>query len=195
MTDDVRTIADVETLKALSDPLRLAILRVLMFDDTPVLAVRSVKEIATQLGEPATKLYRHIRQLEERGLIEVAETRVVSGIIEHRYRSGQRSLFLDPDLLGSDAGRSESVAAFAAGLDGYRDEYLAAVRAGSWARTDELRPLLTISAATLTAARAAELRSRLAALVEEYVDAEPSDPAADVPVRVLLAFYRTEAPE
>jgi DNA-binding transcriptional ArsR family regulator len=37
----------------------------------------SVKELAQHLGEPQTKLYRHVKQLEAAGLIEVAATRMV----------------------------------------------------------------------------------------------------------------------
>jgi DNA-binding MarR family transcriptional regulator len=40
----------------------------------------SVKELAEELGEPQTKLYRHVKQLEAAGLIRIAASRMVSGI-------------------------------------------------------------------------------------------------------------------
>ena len=56
----VREIDTVEGLRALADPVRLAILAAL---DTRApdgaLPVMSVKELAQHLGEPQTKLYRH----------------------------------------------------------------------------------------------------------------------------------------
>jgi DNA-binding transcriptional ArsR family regulator len=86
-------IDSVEGLRALADPVRLAILSALEArgpdDEFPVM---SVKEMAQRLAEPQTKLYRHVKQLEAAGLIEVAATRMVSGILEQRYRARQRDL-------------------------------------------------------------------------------------------------------
>ena len=84
-----RTVATVDMLKAMADPTRIAILTVLM-EHPSDLPVMSVKEIAARLGEPQTKLYRHIKQLEAAGLIKVAATRMVSGILEQRYQAAQQ---------------------------------------------------------------------------------------------------------
>ena len=93
-----RTISDVETLKALSDPMRLRILEAMV--QAPDEAW-TVKRLAATLGVGQTKLYHHIAILEERELIRVAGTRVVSGIIETRYRIAQLSVRLDRSLLSS----------------------------------------------------------------------------------------------
>src|SRR6476646_2888850 len=74
-----RVISDVETLKALSDPVRLRILETMV---TAADEAWTVKRLAKALGTNTTKLYHHINILEERDLIRVAGTRVVSGIIE-----------------------------------------------------------------------------------------------------------------
>src|SRR5262245_13270203 len=89
-----RVIEDVATLRVLSEPVRIAVLRTLMTDAEVVPPVMTAKELAAVLGEPQTKLYRHLKQLEEAGLIQVAETRVVSGILEQRYRASQVNLTL-----------------------------------------------------------------------------------------------------
>src|SRR4051812_37810150 len=88
----VRTITDVDTIKALADPTRLGILRALSRDRVP----KSAKELAEELGEPQTKLYRHLKVLLEAELIEAAETRVVSGIVETKYRAMQSSVTINP---------------------------------------------------------------------------------------------------
>jgi len=189
-----RVVRDVETLKALSDPLRLAILRILMDGAHEARKVRTVKELAAELGEPTTKLYRHIKQLEARELIEVAETRVVSGIVEHRYRSAQQSLTMHPDLLGpDDVGVDDAATALAAALDNYRNEFVAAVRSGQ-ARFDDqpldesFRKVLSmVISISVSPAEAAGFRDRLAALVDEIAASE-HDPNG-VPIRVLTAFY------
>ena len=94
MTMDVREIDTVEGLRALADPVRLAILAALDAQGPDAaLPVLSVKELARRLDEPQTKLYRHVKQLEAAGLIHVAATRMVSGILEQRYQASQRSVW------------------------------------------------------------------------------------------------------
>jgi len=66
----------------------------------------TAKELAEQLRTKQTALYHHLNLLEERGFIEVAETRVVSGIVEKRYRVTAVSFRVERSLLaggGSDA--------------------------------------------------------------------------------------------
>jgi len=189
----VRVVSDVATIKALSDPLRLAILRVLMEGSAARTKILSVKELADELGEPQTKLYRHIKQLHAQHLIEVAETRVVSGITEYRYRAGQLSLDIDPTIFGgSHLDADEAAEAFAAVIDRYRDDFLASIRAGlvQFAADPPYRKELSaMVAATMTPAKATEFRERLAALVDE-ISLTSLEPAADgVPIRLLAVFY------
>ena len=82
---------DIETLRVLADPLRLRMLEVFGQHGREPL---TVKEIARSLGEPLTKLYYHVNLLEQHGLIVVASSRLVSGILEKHYRpqpTGSRS--------------------------------------------------------------------------------------------------------
>ncbi|MFB7366664.1 ArsR/SmtB family transcription factor, partial [Streptomyces hydrogenans] len=114
----VREVDDVETLKALSDPLRLAILRTMMSD---VRAGHRVKDIARLLDQPPTRLYRHIKVLEAAGLIKVAQTRMVSGIQESQYQVAQFALRLSRDLLAAPGNAGDLADAFAATLNDFRD--------------------------------------------------------------------------
>jgi DNA-binding transcriptional ArsR family regulator len=70
------TISDLETLKVMTDPLRLKIIDLLL--EQP----RNVKFLASALNISSTKLYYHINMLEEKGILKVVSTRIVSGIIE-----------------------------------------------------------------------------------------------------------------
>jgi len=102
----IREIDSVEELRALADPVRLAILSALdMHVPGGELPVMSVKELAQHLGEPQTKLYRHVKQLEAAGLVEVAATRMVSGILEQRYRARRPERGGDPIRLRCLPGR------------------------------------------------------------------------------------------
>ena len=122
---EVRTVDNVAVLKALADPTRLAILAALM--RTRDLPVMSVKELAAELGEPQTKLYRHVRQLEAAGLIKVASTRMVSGILEQRYQACQQDLRFGRGFVAEHIDESE--AAMQVALDLYRDSFFGALRA------------------------------------------------------------------
>jgi DNA-binding transcriptional ArsR family regulator len=170
-----RVISDVETLKALSDPVRLRILETMV---TAADETWTVKRIAAALGVGPTKLYHHINILEERELIKVAGTRVVSGIIETSYQIAQLSLRLDRSLLtggGADV-RSSVHDVLAVIFDSVRDEIergLATHKVTS--EDDPLSDLVIRGLTMLPPDRAAELRRRLRALLQEFDTDDPKD--------------------
>lgn len=190
-----RVISDVETLKALSDPVRLRIL------ETMLQAANedwTVKRIAAALEVGPTKLYHHIGILEERGFIRPAGQRVVSGIIETRYRIAQLSVRLDRSLLTGGAG-DEGAGAIEEVLGSIfetaRQDVGRALRSGQMtldAAGERSRGILRQDLTRLSPARAAELRDRLTALLDEFeADADgAADEAPDaVPFGLLVAVY------
>ena len=62
---DTHRISDLSDLKLLSDPLKLSLLQA--FAEGP----RTTRQVADDLGEKVTKLYRHVDALHEAGLLEV----------------------------------------------------------------------------------------------------------------------------
>ncbi len=187
----VRTVDDVDVLKAMADPTRVAILAALMKTrrDLPVM---SVKELAAELGEPQTKLYRHVRQLEAAGLIRVASTRMVSGILEQRYQASQRDLVLGRGILRDHA--EDSTGAMQVLLDRFRDGFFAAFLARP-RPPDDLpaeeayrAPLLYMSDFRISPAKAAELRGRLKEIMDDLHDEQAEDPDG-VPVNLLIGCY------
>lgn len=97
--DEEYTITELETLKVIADPLRVQILEFIgMVCDEGRLA--TVKEMADALDLPTTKLYYHVNLLEKHGLVQVAETKVVSGIIERHYRIRAKRLRADLNVAG-----------------------------------------------------------------------------------------------
>lgn len=187
-----RVISDVETLKALSDPVRLRIL------ETMIQAADedwTVKRIATALGVGPTKLYHHVAVLEEHEFIRVSGTRVVSGIIETRYRISQLSVRLDRDLLSSSAPADETTAALDEMLrtlfDTARDDVTRAFRNGTMRTSpgdDPASGLLRQDLKRLTPARAAEFRERLIALLAEF-DFDGNAESGDSTFGLLIALY------
>jgi hypothetical protein len=125
------------------------------------LPIMSVKELAAELGQPQTKLYRHVRQLEAVGLIKVASTRMVSGILEQRYQACQQDLTFGRGFLVEHV--DESKAALQTALDLYRDGFFTAFRASRLPEGDVpaeesyRKPLLFLSDLKVSPAKAAEL--------------------------------------
>jgi DNA-binding transcriptional ArsR family regulator len=162
-----RLISDVETLRALSDPVRLRILEVMTAapDET-----FTVKRLATELATSQTKLYHHVNTLVERELVRVASQRVVSGIIETSYRVGQRDLRLDRALLSADSSvMHDTLATF---FDSARDDIERGLRAGVITTEEDAAPehklFLARGLGRLDAAQAADFRARLLELFEAF---------------------------
>lgn len=73
--EEVFWIEDDETFELLTDETRIEIIEHL---GEP----RSVTELAEAMGVPRTRLYHHVRLLEEAGLIEVVDTRQAGAMTE-----------------------------------------------------------------------------------------------------------------
>jgi DNA-binding transcriptional ArsR family regulator len=183
-----RVVGDVETLRALSDPLRIRILEAMVQAHD---ASWTVKRIATALGVGPTKLYHHIKILEERELIRPAGQQLVRGIVETSYRIGQLQLRLDRQLLASGGADVQSATqqAITAVFDQAREDLERAMAAGIVrvdAEADSSRPLIVRrDLIRTTPERAAELRERLAALLDEY----GTDSDGELTLGVLVSLH------
>ncbi len=184
----VRLVADLETLRAISDPTRIRILERMVTRHDPAW---SVKELAAALGMPTTRLYHHIDLLVERDLLRPVERRVVSGIIETRYRVSAQSFQLDRRLIAGDATEARGVLldTVAATFDTARAEVETSIRSGAAAAADapeHRRLLLSRGLTRLSPARALELRRRLAEIEAEF----SNEPDTDGELQgVLVAVY------
>jgi DNA-binding transcriptional ArsR family regulator len=192
-----REIKDIETLRIVADPIRIAILRTLTYDAEFRPPVMSAKELAAALNEPQTKLYRHLKQLEEAGLIQVAETRLVSGIVEQRYRTAQLSIGMSPELVIDPETRNETLTMAVAAFNDFRDELLGNVQAGRLRleSVDQVSGgiIMQSSNVRVSRERAADFHRRIADVVSEFNAAGDAD---GVPVHLFVAMYsEVEAPQ
>lgn len=194
LPQDVRMIGDIESLRAISDPTRLRILETMVQRQDPAW---SVKELATEIGVPPTRLYHHVEQLLERDLIRPVERRIVSGIIETRYRVVAKSFQLDRRLLAGDSEAQRQVLhdTLVTVFDTARHEIEESIRSGVIDTADdapaERRVVLSRGIARLSPARAAELRERIKALEDEF--GEEPEPGADA-YGVVFAVYPMPRP-
>src|SRR5262249_42234476 len=89
-------ISDLETVRVMSDPLRVQALEAMTAG--PI----TVKQVAQIVGTPPSKLYYHFGLLEKHGLIVVVDTQMVSGIVEKWYQAAALSFRIDRKLFKSD---------------------------------------------------------------------------------------------
>jgi DNA-binding transcriptional ArsR family regulator len=143
--------------RALADPLRIRIVEALW--ETP----RSAREVAECLELPADRLYYHLAQLEQAGLVEVAEyRRLARGKVERVYAPAEVE---PPD----DAADPEEMVAFLGSmLDATRADITAAYRAKQDGRHREVD--LYRGAVRLTEQALTELRGQIQRLVATYAD-------------------------
>jgi DNA-binding transcriptional ArsR family regulator len=187
--------AQVEILKALAAPTRLRIMYALEVGGNAA-RVMSVKELAEELGEPQTRLYRHIKVLESAGLIQVAATRMVSGILEQRYRAVHRDLQLGPVAKVAPEAAEAAVNTM---VQMFSQQFFDAYRQGRLPEEDEdfpadeayRRPKMVISSGRIAPARANSIRNELERIVNELGAAD--DPNG-VPVNTMIAFYSPGEP-
>jgi DNA-binding transcriptional ArsR family regulator len=171
--DEQFTISDLETLKIISDPLRIRIMRTLRWPKT-------VKKIADELEMPATKLYYHVNQMEKHGLIRVAATNIVSGIIEKQYQVVARRYQVDETLLSDkESFTNEALESLIiAILDDTKEELRKSIRAGMVEATDTTpeKGWFLKGRLRLEPDQVAEFTRQLQALFEQY---EPLSEAND----------------
>jgi DNA-binding transcriptional ArsR family regulator len=191
-----RVISDVESLKAISDPMRLRILETMV---TEADQAWTVKRLAAAMGVGPTKLYHHVNILEEREFIRVAGTRVVSGIIETSYQIAQLTVRLDRALLsGSDPDAESSVHdVIGAIFDSVRDEIEQGLRSGPIREDDDPLANLMIRGLTkIPADRAVEMKRRLRELFAEFDTDDPSEvEPGSLPFGCLVAVYPYPEPK
>lgn len=98
-THDVIEIDDEILLDVLQDPMRTRVMRHLA-------SPKSVRELAAELGVPASRLYHHLHLLQRHGAVEVIEQRSTAGRTENIYRSLIRSYRIAPSLEGTPVATS-----------------------------------------------------------------------------------------
>jgi DNA-binding transcriptional ArsR family regulator len=147
--------------KALADPLRIRLLEWL-FE-----APRSARQLADCAGLPADRLYYHLGQLQQAGLIEVAEYRPLArGKVERVYAPAET----EPP--GDDTDPEELAAFLGSMLEATAMDITAACRAKRAGRRREID--LHRGTLRLTDEALAELRGHIEQLAARF-----ADPGAD----------------
>jgi DNA-binding transcriptional ArsR family regulator len=161
--------------RALGDPLRIRLFEALWQGP------RSAKELSAEVGLPPDRLYYHLRQLQQAGIVEVAEYRPLpGGKVERVYRRVEA----EPP---GDASSPEEVAAFLGSvLDVTRADITAAFMAKAAGERREV--MVAQGPVRLTDEGLAELQRQLQELQARAGSPDPAGTQA----RVLVALVDLE---
>lgn len=123
--DPVFVVDDLETLRILTDPLRMQILEIL--DPEP----QTVNQVAEKIGLTSSRLYYHFNLLEEHGLVRVVETRAVNNMIEKLYWVVAEDIEIDKSLLEFSPHKVQEglFSLISSSLDSTRSEMLRSLQA------------------------------------------------------------------
>ena len=89
---DISVLSDLEKVKAICDPLRIKLLKLLIQQDL------TAKQLASQVHQSSSKIHYHVKELEKQGLIELVHTVEKGGILEKYYRAVANNYFIDQSL-------------------------------------------------------------------------------------------------
>ena len=90
---DNMILKTTEEIKAVSDPYRLKILRVLSSYEEGATA----SMVAEEMEEVPSKVYYHIKKLEKVGVVEIVKTEVINGIVAKYYKKTADTFSIEGD--------------------------------------------------------------------------------------------------
>ncbi len=182
-------ISTPEQLKAISDPLRLSMLELIGKE------ALTVKQIATRLKQPPTKLYYHIAELEAAGFVTMVDTRVKSGIIEKYYRTAADNLSVDRKLLNVSA-ENPLPDLISVVFESTMQELSHSISAGLVNLEEDPAEENIVLARTLISLRREDVPRFIAKFRDLLTELDAADPRAgtdSVDYACLLAFYPRSA--
>ncbi len=164
-------IKDLETARAIADPLRLQILEVLM--PSPL----TVKGMAEKLGLSASKLYYHVNTLEKHGLVQVVATQVIGNLIEKQYWVTAYNYSVEQEIYNFNVqeqdGQANIIANVLTTLDTVREDFARSIEARAYnlehgAAPHPRKVITTREVCRIPEGAMAAFQARLHALVDEF---------------------------
>ena len=184
--DEEMIIRDVETMKVVSDKRRLQILHAMREPTT-------VKAIASEMEGSPTRLYYHVKMLEQHGLVRVIGINIENGIVEKTYQAvARRFRIRNPILSGSDLPAENAIAIYRNLFQEVQDGFSAAFQQRDETEpTPPRHPFASRKAFRLTDQQLTEFHARLDQLIKDTDRlAEENKDLESVPFDLMVAFYR-----
>jgi predicted ArsR family transcriptional regulator len=176
-------IRKLEQVRLLTDPFKLQLLQ--SFAE----AAKTTKQVAAELDESVTRLYRHVDALHDGGLLEVVREKQKRGTIERTFRAVAQRFDVDHALFSGDV-ESESMDLVREAFRACEEEVLAAM-ANATGNDNEQAIFFRIKG---KASR--EKIAVLRALLNEWLESVPGDDEAPADeaeeIGGLIAFYEID---
>ncbi len=175
-------IKELSHLKLLSDPLKLQLVQSFAEE------AKTTKQVADELGQSITKLYRHVDALHDAGLLTIEGQTKKRGTVERTFRAVAERFEADPSLFTNYEGAvAESGKVIREMFRTTEEEILSAPPKDAKEAEEALIARLHCK---LSKRRAAELLQKLMQWVEEVSAEEKSDGEEETEEhRALIAFY------
>lgn len=181
-------IRDVETMKVVSDARRLKILQAMQ---RPI----TVKNIATEMRLPPSKLYYHVNMLEEHNLIRVVSVSLEKGIVEKTYQVTARQIKIrNPILVGEALPTETAVALWDSLFDSTKTAFAQAFTLRDKGEPQPPRhPFASKKSFQLSETQLVAFHAKLAALIQETDELAAANQGAAHPIfELMVAFYQPE---
>ena len=173
-------IKDLEQVRLLADPLKLRLLQAFAEGE------KTTKQVAAELGERITKLYRHVDALHAAGLLEIAQETPKRGTVERKFCAVARRFEADRSLFTGKSGEQGS-SAIRNLLQAGQDEILRALAIADTA--SEPGVVLTRLRCKGSPERIATLRQALGDWIESVQQEEGESEGGLEEFGALIAFY------
>ena len=178
-------IQDLEQIRLLSDPFKLQLIRA--FAKGP----KTTKQVAMELDESVTKLYRHVDALYDAGLLEVVEEKKKRGTIERTFQAIARMFEADYSLF-NDSENTEGAEAGREILRAQQEEMFKVLAKVSEDDKEEEKPVLMRIRGKVSEKRFLELRDALESWLRSMADDDDEPGEKEVDIGGMVAFYRID---
>jgi len=180
---DTYKIKDLDQVRLLADPLKLQLLQA--FAES----AKTTKQVAAELGESVTKLYRHVDALHDSGLLMVVEEKQKRGTIERTFRAVAQRFEADHSLFADEAG--EGGADVARQMLRVSEAEILDVL-GKASEDDEEQAIITRIRGRASPEKIAELRATLKEWLDSIPSCEQSSANDAKDIGGLIAFYQID---
>ena len=179
---ETHKISDLEQIRLLSDPLKLKLLQA--FAEAP----KTTKQVAAELDESVTKLYRHVDALHDSGLLVVVEEKQKRGTVERTFRAVAQRFEADHSLFSGEAAEHWAEAV----RETLRVSESEILKVLANATEDGRHPTFMRIRGKASPAKIAELQAMLNDWIESVTAREESSAEETKEFGGLVAFYRID---